>query len=369
MENSIEKSHCDICGLTSDYQYIGLNDEGRCKYCEGFNFKTFKGLDRLVNDLDLADGEQIGVTVSGGKDSIYMWGVLTQLLGKDRVVAFTYYRQGLTHRMAMDNILRAKAVIGTELVIIEDKSAFEKFKKNLISLLKKPEPAMVRVLLCVGCRYGITENLYREGEGRGVKKYISGASYLELAPFKEEILEDKSKARNMDDALNECLKLYPELDYDDNFDLIRRDQKFKYKNNETLSNNISSATYRYQLYDFDDYTENNPFEIEKIVREKYDWECPDRSWHFDCIVEEFKDVFYYGLLGYTEMDFKLAAMVRYKLLSKAEAEERLNKFNQEIKRSFNKMRDKLLEYGLEGSVDDLKAFYQSSRYLEYRTGE
>lgn len=363
--NTIAKEKCISCALTSEYSYLDLNEEKECKYCRRFKRKTFKGLNQLVRDVNLANGEKIGITVSGGKDSIYMWSVLTELFGKNNVIAFTYYRPLLTHPLALENIRSAEAILGTRLVIIEDKSAFERFKRNFSILIKNPDPAMIRVLLCVGCRYGITENLYREGERHNVRKYISGASYLELAPFKEELLQAKSKNNDIDEGLEVGLILYPELDFDDNLALIRRDQKYKYKNNDTLDNNISGTDYRYELFDFDDYVENNPEFIENEVMQKLNWKSTERSWHFDCIIEEFKDMFYYGLLGYTEMNFKLSAMVRYKLISKQAAEERLRVCNHNIKYSYSKMKEMLKQYGLEDSIPYLKSFYQSSKYLEY----
>ena len=167
--NTIAKEKCISCALTSEYSYLDLNEEKECKYCRRFKRKTFKGLNQLVRDVNLANGEKIGITVSGGKDSIYMWSVLTELFGKDNVIAFTYYRPLLTHPLALENIRSAEAILGTRLVIIEDKSAFERFKRNFSILIKNPDPAMIRVLLCVGCRYGITENLYREGERHHVR--------------------------------------------------------------------------------------------------------------------------------------------------------------------------------------------------------
>lgn len=364
MENIAEEK-CLACTLTAKYAYLDLDEKKNCKYCRGFKRKTFKGLEQLVRDVNLANGEKIGITVSGGKDSIYMWGVLTELFGKDNVVAFSYYRPVLTHDLALANIHAAEAVLGSKLVIIEDGSAFERFKKNFSILLKKPDPAMIRVLLCVGCRYGITKNIYREGERLGVRKFISGASYLELAPFKEELLQAKSKKNDINEGLETGLKLYPDLDFDDNLSLIRRDQNYKYKNNETLGNNISRLNSQYELFDFDDYVENNPDFIEQELKQKFNWKSTERSWHFDCIIEEFKDMFYYGLLGYTETNFKLAAMVRYNLISKQDAQESIRKSNEDLKHSYTKMENMLKEYGMADSISDLKAFYQSSKYLEY----
>lgn len=42
--------------------------------------------------------------MSGGKDSIYMWAKLCEMLGADHVVAFHHHKVGLTHPYASENI-------------------------------------------------------------------------------------------------------------------------------------------------------------------------------------------------------------------------------------------------------------------------
>lgn len=356
------KQNCGRCVIPASYDFAETNSKGECKFCQSFSDRTFAGSDALIRDLDLKEGEKVGVTVSGGKDSIYMWGVLTELLGAEHLVALSYYRPGITSEVAMDNVRKAKQVLNTELVVVEDKTAYPRFRQNLGILLEKPDPAAVRVLLCAGCRYGITGTLYAEGAKRGVTKYISGASYLELAPFKEELLQDKSPVKDIDEGFNMLLKDYPELDYDNNLDVICRDHKYKYKDNNSMKSRIPVASGQ-KLFDFDAYFENRPEDIERIVKEKYGWNKTNRSWHFDCIVEDIKDVFYYGLLGYTETDFKLSAMVRHGLLTRGEALEKIQQTNYELAHSYEKMLETLQKHNLEDKKTYLDKLYKESPYL------
>ena len=67
------RKRCKICGLTEAYQFAEFDTNGVCKYCRNFQKRTFRGADCLAADLALAPDEKVGVTVSGGKDSIYMW--------------------------------------------------------------------------------------------------------------------------------------------------------------------------------------------------------------------------------------------------------------------------------------------------------
>ena len=355
---------CSKCILPASYQFAEADESGECKFCRSFEEKTFAGAEKLIRDLNLKEGERLGITVSGGKDSIYMWGFLSDLLGADRIEAFCYYRPGITSEVAVDNVKKTQRILGAKLHIIEDRTAYPRFRRNLEILLEKPDPAAVRVLLCAGCRFGITGRLYEEGRKYGVTKYISGASYLELAPFKEELLaaKDPAQKNNLDAGFEKLISSYPELDYGNNLEIIKRDQHFKYKNNDTMCNQIQTAA-DIQLFDFDNYFENNPGRIESLVKERFGWRKTDRSWHFDCIVEDIKDVFYYGMLGYTEMDFKLSAMVRYGLLTREEAQKKVHDEADKLAHSYRKMRDTLHMHKLDHMEEKLKELYCNSPYL------
>lgn len=359
-----DRSGCTACGLTAAYQFDEIGKNGECKYCRGFERRSFKGKEKLLEDIALQPGEKIGVTVSGGKDSIYMLGVLQELLGADRILAFTFYRPGITSETAMDNVRKTVEKLGTELVVYTDREAYARFRRNFEILLEKPNAAAVRVLLCAGCRYGITAQLYAEGQKRNIRKYFSAASYLELAPFKEELLEALSPRGDSDDGLERLIAEYPALDYGDNLAIIRRDQHYKYKNNQTMRGHLLVGP-DIQLFDFDDYFENNPELIEKTVIQRYGWRKTNRSWHFDCIIEDIKDVFYYGLLGYTEMDFKTAAMVRYGLLTKEQAHEIIAAFDRKIANSYGQMAECLKLHQLTHRMPQLDMFYKNSPYLVF----
>ena len=81
---------CNVCGLTSDYFFGGFDKAGTCRTCRTFVDKTtfFKGADALKRDVNLQPGEKLGVTVSGGKDSIYLWARMAEIFGADNVLAF-----------------------------------------------------------------------------------------------------------------------------------------------------------------------------------------------------------------------------------------------------------------------------------------
>ena len=355
---------CTVCGLTMDYRFGGFDRSGTCKTCRTFDYEesSFDGVDALKRDVDLQPGEKIGVTVSGGKDSIYLWAKMVEIFGKENVMAFCYYRPGITHPLAMENVRNTGKILGAEYYVHTDTSAYERLKTNFKILLDDPQPALVRVALCSGCRYGITKTLHDIGAQMGITKYISGASYLELAPFKEEYLQAKSPSGDIDDGFERLIAEYPELDFSNNLEILRRDQKFKYKNNDTKDNNFQTD-YSYRLFDYDNYCENNPREIEKYVVEHFGWKKSDRSWHFDCKIEDFKDALYYGMIGYTECDFKYSAMVRYGLLSREESVRLTEEHHKSIAEGLPILTKKLVEMGLGELAPALADFYAESPFL------
>lgn len=356
---------CERCILPENYRFGDFretNGEVTCKFCRDFEEPKFKGEEEFIKDVDLQEGEKIGVTVSGGKDSLFAWYFLVKLFGAENVVAFNHKKTGLVHPAAVRNLKRAQEILKTELIFIEDEGMLERFKKNLEALLNNPQPEMVRVALCTGCRFGITEALYTKGAELGIKKYISAASYLELAPFKEELLAEKGNGDDTQGLLdglmeNSC------YNFADNLNYILRDHHYKYKGNMSSNSKKVNLFKGFQLFDLDKYMPNNPQQIEEFVIEHLGWERPERSWHFDCIVEEMKDVFYYGLLGYTETDFKLSAMVRHKLMTRDEAIRQIEIVRTMLRNSFPQTEAFLRDLGLENLLGKMANFYKNSPYL------
>ena len=360
-----DDSFCQNCGMTCRYLNAFHHSDRKtgCSICRDRGEKAFKGLEALKRDIDLQPGERIGVTTSGGKDSIHALSVMVDLFGSDRVAALTHHKVGLTDPIAEENLRKAVSILGTELITVEETKMQERFRRNLALLIRNPDPAMVRVVLCAGCRYGITEELYRKGEQAGIRKYVSAASYLELAPFKEELLAMHGEG-DTDRGFEALMKRYREYDYDDNLFYIRRDNGYKYKSNRSDDRGgLKDRVNEYHLFDLDNYLENNPEQIERYVAERLGWQRNERSWHFDCIIEEVKDMFYYGMLGFTETDFKLAGMVRYGLMTVEEARRQLSIVRWQLEHSYPKMEQFFIRFGLSDSLTDLRRFYRESRYL------
>ena len=362
----ILKFSCDACVMPESYKWSdtkAVSGVRQCKFCRGHKAPKFLGEDAFLKDISLANDEKLGVNVSGGKDSIYAWYWLASRLGGDRVVALTYKKSGLTHPFAEKNINEAAKILGSEVITVEDTAAHPRFLKNLAALLDKPTPEMVRVALCAGCRYGITARLYAEGYAKmGITKYVSAASYLELAPFKEELLAERGGG---DGKYGLICGLAENCAYSfgDNLEIILRDDDLKYKGGVSSADKTVTERGMYKLFDMDKYLPNVPEKIEAEVIEKLGWPRPERSWHFDCMIEHLKDVFYFGMLGYTETDFKLSAMVRHGLITRDTAISEIAAFKDRISNSFPETAELMKELGAEDLIPKMREFYKKSEYL------
>lgn len=357
---------CDSCVLPVGYagtEFIQSTEGSTiCNYCTDHREPVFLGFDQLIKDLDLQSGEKVGVTVSGGKDSIWMWMKLVDILGSEKVTAFNHHKAGLVHPLAEENVQKAKEILHTDLVMVSDEDMHTRFKKNLEVLLGNPDPAMIRVALCVGCRYGITGAMYAEGKKLGINKFMSAASYLELAPFKSCLMKMKGSG-DEHLGLEVGLKESPEYSWsNENLIYIRRDDAHCYKTE--LSGRKSMSMYpNVHILDLDTYVPNIPSRNEEEVKERIGWRRPARSWHFDCQIESFKDVFYYGTLGYTETDFNLSAMVRHGLISREEALKNIYSAREEIVNGKENIFELMELLGVGKLKDKMNSFYEHSKFL------
>lgn len=107
---------------------------------------------------------------------------LCDIFGSENIIAFNHHKSGLVHPFAYENLLNASRILKSKLIIVEDNDFIIRFRKKLEAFVKKTDSAMTRVVLCAGCRYGITGNLYwLADEKYKIKKFVNAASYLELA--------------------------------------------------------------------------------------------------------------------------------------------------------------------------------------------
>ncbi|MFD1046007.1 hypothetical protein ACFQ1S_10750 [Kibdelosporangium lantanae] len=319
------------------------------------------GGDQLVEDLNLAPGERVGVTVSGGKDGLAAWLWLVDALGAARVVAFNHDKFGLVHPLAARNLDVAHEILGSKLVRVADGTMLPRFRANIEAFFKHPDPAMVRVSLCAGCRFGISGRLFAAGASEGITKFVNAASYLEIAPFKAALMKGKGGGCERIGLLT-GLKENPAYDHGDNLRIIDIDDRHDQKR-QLAGGKCSSLYPGVSFLDFDRYFPNVPNDRETLVADRLDWRRPRRSWHFDCLVEEFKDVFYYGLIGYTETDYYLSAQTRHGLVGRVAAISSLLEARKVVIGGLDETLELMDRVGIGHLKDRMRKFYDNSPFL------
>jgi len=355
---------CDRCVIPQGYAgatFSHIKDRTICNFCLDHQERKFLGGKQLIHDLNLGSNEQVGVTVSGGKDSLYAWMWLVDHLGPDKVVAFNHCKVGLVHPVVKDNLMQATMILDSELIQFFDTEMLPRFRKNLAALLIKPDPAMVRVALCAGCRVGISGKMFELGKSIGITKFVNAASYLELAPFKAAIMKAKGDG-NEKLGLIRGLKENLLYNHGDNIQTIMLDDDHCHETQLT-GEKFFKLYPKIQYFDFHRYIPNIPSQYEIAVKKRLNWNRPERSWHFDCLVESFKDMFYYGILGYTETDYKLSAMVRYHLLSRNKAINQLLNTRRKLVNSKEEIIELMNQLGVGHLASRVENFYQNSPFL------
>lgn len=79
-DNSFHQAHnigCNFCVIPGHYKiaHFTILKKGKqqlCSYCKNHVRKQFKGIKQLKGDINLKEGEKIGVMISGGKDGLYV---------------------------------------------------------------------------------------------------------------------------------------------------------------------------------------------------------------------------------------------------------------------------------------------------------
>jgi len=333
---------CEKCGLVLIYpNATNQKEQKECNYCKGFKRRKFYGQQALLDRL--GEKETIGVTVSGGKDSLFVWHWLVEHIGADRVIAFNHRKNGAVHSLALDNMNSAAEILRTKFIIIEDYEFYPRFKDNLNSYLNTPNPAVMRAVLCAGCRNGISNRIFEECKIYNIRKVVNGSSYLELAPFKGHHMAEFGMGSEIRGLLKGLMENDEYLSQE-NLEVIIKDHFNCHDRDLSKKSNQQYVDY----IDFYDYFENKPKEAKALVVNKLKWRHPEnQTWRFDCIVEDYKQIIYYAAYGYSELDYKYSEMVRYGLLSREDAIAIVKRQNNELINNKEKLEIQMLEFGFD----------------------
>ncbi len=329
LENNIERiqalRRCTQCILPETFPYIEFDEHGVCNYCSHYTLKNrpkpIHQLLDLVQHYRRSDGGyECIVPYSGGRDSTFTLHTIKKVL-KLNPVAFTY-DWGMVNDLARRNIARVCGKLGVENIIVSADISWkrENIRKNILAWLRKPHLGMVPLFMA-GDKffYYYTDQVKKQ---TGVRLNIWGVNPLENTEFKVGFLgvpPDPHKKRIYSLSGKRQLQLFRSIGKI----LLENPRYLNRSVWNTLGGFISRsvAPHRdyYHLFDYYRWDEN---EIEKLVREEYEWETAidtPTTWRIGDGTAPFYNYIYYTVAGFSEYDTFRSNQIREGMLSREEA--------------------------------------------------
>ncbi len=324
---------CSKCLLPQDLPGSNFNSEGECYWCQT-NFPGYSpvGNEKLremlaknrVND----DNADCLVGFSGGKDSTYALLRLKNEYGM-KVEAFTYVHEG-TKSFSLENAKNICKSNGIKhhIVSLKNEAHLKSFKDYFKAWINNPTPTSAN-MTCVACKH-----LHVLGSqiavDRKIPMIIWASSPLEYAPFLaikhktgasnfqrdgmsksgvlmvKEMLSSptftKGVLKNFNTTLYGCLSVFPSSSY-----LKKRFPTVK----------------PVMFFEFENW--DPPMMIE-YINSCSEWIKPKEvkeDWHSDCVFNIFKEYMFQKMYGASYTDAFLSNQVRYGMISREKAYERL----------------------------------------------
>lgn len=317
---------CARCILPHTYPFIAFDAGGICNYCRRYRKQEPLGAERLEELLSRhrsKDGSpDCLVGFSGGRDSSYGLHLLKTRFGM-HPIAYTY-DWGLTTDASRRNQASMVSKLGVEHIIrAPDLSAKRRFvRDNIRAWLKSPHLGMVPLFMAGDKDFYHYGRALREELGLGQTVFCSGYQ-LEQREFMVGFC-------GIDEPLSNNKRLY-EYSLPTKLRLAAFYSGQFLKNpayiNGSFADSIRSFLVSFvhkddflYLYNYLPWDEG---EIERVLREQYDWE-PDRAyggnqWRMGDGQTAFTNYIYHAVAGFSEFDQFRSNQVREGLLTRERA--------------------------------------------------
>ena len=189
---------CTKCILPETMPYIKFNSDGVCNYCENYeskmSVKPIGELNKLLEPYRRAQGQDVIVPFSGGRDSCYGLHLIVKELDM-KPVTYTY-DWGMVTDLARRNISRMCSQLGVENIVIaaDIRKKRENIRKNLSAFLKHPDLGMVSILTAGDKHF--FRYLNDVQSETGISLNLWGTNPLEATHFKAGFLGIKPEFEN-----------------------------------------------------------------------------------------------------------------------------------------------------------------------------
>jgi hypothetical protein len=260
------------------------------------------------------------VPFSGGRDSTFTLHTVKKVL-KLNPVAFTY-DWGMVNDLARRNVARVCGKLGVENILVSADIAWkrENIRRNILAWLKKPNLGMVPLFMA-GDKffYYHTDQVKKQ---TGVRLNIWGVNPLENTEFKVGFLgvpPDHNKKWIYSLSGKRQMKLFLRMGK-----IVMENPGYL---NRSVWNTLGGFVSRsvvphrdyYHLFDYYRWDES---EVEKLVREEYEWETAidtPTTWRIGDGTAPFYNYIYFTVAGFSEYDTFRSNQIREGMLNRDEA--------------------------------------------------
>ncbi len=335
---------CKKCNLPSNYPRISLDEEGVCNFCKIPKAEIdYLGVDKLKEDINeilknYPDRKyDCVVALSGGRDSSYLVYLAKKVLNLN-VLAVSLNHKYIP-KQTMDNIVNLTKNLGVELKIIDSDRLNKYSRTSVRTWAKKPDSAML-VTFCTGCRYGIKCTIKKFVEDNNIPILLMGDTPYEDIPYRLELLTNGNETtkKNLVKGYLKQLVKNPRYAFHVKT-LYNQYLDFKASKDQYVNENIGLRVIR----PFGAYIDWQKCDVINTIK-KYGWKHDtslNSTWRSDCYVNLIRQYYYKKMLGFNDLDVYYAKLIKYGLISKEEA---LEKIKTEGKYDDAIIRDILKEY-------------------------
>ncbi len=317
-----EIRRCTRCILPETFPMIEFDEQGVCNICREYQPAEIKGreaLEALVAPYRSRDSSpDCIVALSGGRDSSYLLHYVKKELGLNPV-AYSY-DWGMVTDLARRNQSRLTGKLGVEHIIIsaDIKQKRKNIQRNVNAWLRRPSLGMIPLFMAGDKQYFYhLEQLRRQF---GVKLAFLGGNPLEKTGFKTGFAGVRENAGGRTYDISALRKLQIALYYAGQF--IQNPAYLNRSLLDTLHAFYSSYVMRHDFVWLFRYIRWDEDEIDRVLREEYDWEVAadtDTTWRIGDGTAAFYNYIYYTVAGFTENDALRSNQIREGMLTREEA--------------------------------------------------
>jgi hypothetical protein len=371
LEESIMENRCTKCILPTDYLGISFDVHGVCSLCNSYAKRTYPGPEEMRKKVrEILDrrpdrGFDCVLGVSGGRDSSFLLHFLKNELGLNPLAYFIDHDFIPDH--TRENVHTITKKVGVKLVVEKSKILRHCFYTQFNAWKKRPSPATISSF-CMGCKSRVLLMDYKMAIRHKIPLIINGGTPYEYASYKTELMKmvpGSSRRRSYAAGYLHQVAKNPSLVTDPYCFLMQGVEFFTHLNFNPAAHRLVRSLYRISFIDpYWMFIRWDEKQVMSTLKEKLDWKNfpgMKTTWRGDCYIGPIRQFLYYAMLGYSDKDAHLSALVRDGQITRAEALERITEENES---SLDSVKVCCGKIGI--NVDDVKAIVDKYGKVKWR---